>query len=870
MKVRKHTIRLVTLCVAFTAGAALVKYQNTNTAKVYAAQHIDNYNSYTYNGHYYDSINFNDEGGMNGELRTSLTSLIRPAGFYIYSSSGTTHLSTQLQYADEDPTNENNMVLFYSRDSITKTAATVNSVVQWNREHVWCKNLSNNNWSKNNGAEDEAGTDILHLRPTYESINSSRSDVPFGDINKTNPKYFDPDTKKVTNDSSKMLYAYSNGTYFEPLDSLKGDVARIIMYVWTTYTGYVGLKEYKPLNILSIFQSYDTLLRWHTQDRPDALEGHRNDYAQSSRQANRNPFVDHPELAWRIFGDQASNEVKNACMQAYPYNVEQIDPTGISLNRNSASLDSGSTLQLTASLIPNNATASITWSSSDESVATVSNSGLVTAVNGGSATITARVSQSIYAICSITVTQAEYIKVASYDFSAGNTSNTSEYSVDELKARFNDSDVTGGGLSDIVTSVSSSSKVYAGYANYYDYGLKFGTSSAQGNFTVALNREVNRVIVKTAGWTASDTLKVGDAAVQTPGVAYNQANSIKTLTFDITSSDSVSFVYNKRGFIQSIDFYAPSGVVSPEHYINTATSYAKLTANETIESGEEATISKTILEVSGTTTDGTKVSELTLDSNITVSTNSNGNNGKVYSSGAQWRLYQSDNAVVTINASNGATISSVTFTYESNSGGILKYGNNKVTSGTPVSINSLSSVSFDVANSGSANNGQARVTAISVTYGNTTISVDSIKLHFGATISKANWDAINELEDHEITDYGIMMFRTVPERINSVYSVEQYYTNNPENVSIARKGNGLASDTDGVIDFSVIVNITRETSFRRIYCAAPFIVVNDHYYFLEEKRYSVNSLASEYLTNGGSSLSNRALQYLANTSPEEE
>ena len=171
---------------------------------------------------------------------------------------------------------------------------------------------------------------------------------------------------------------------------------------------------------------------------------------------------------------------------------------------------------------------------------------------------------------------------------------------------------------------------------------------------------------------------------------------------------------------------------------------------------------------------------------------------------------------------------------------------------------------------GTGSNGQIKITSISVTYSSTSLSVDLIQLHFGATISKANWDAINELEDHEITDYGIMMFRTVPERINSVYSVEQYYTNNPENVSIARKGNGLASDTDGIIDFSVIVNITRETSFRRIYCAAPFIVVNDHYYFLTEKRYSVNSLASEYLTNGGSSLSNRALQYLANTSPEEE
>ena len=90
------------------------------------------------------------------------------------------------------------------------------------------------------------------------------------------------------------------------------------MYVWTIYDGYSG---YSPLSITNVFESFDTLLEWHTNDRPDTLEGHRNDYVQNSTvQKNRNPFVDHPELAWKIFGDQASSSVKNACMEAYPDN----------------------------------------------------------------------------------------------------------------------------------------------------------------------------------------------------------------------------------------------------------------------------------------------------------------------------------------------------------------------------------------------------------------------------------------------------------------------------------------------------------------------------------------------------------------------
>lgn len=62
--------------------------------------------------------------------------------------------------------------------------------------------------------------------------------------------------------------------------------------------------------------------------------------------------------------------------------------TGVSLNKNSVSLDVGDTETLTATITPSNATdKAVTWSSDDSTVASVSN-GVVTAEAAGSATIT--------------------------------------------------------------------------------------------------------------------------------------------------------------------------------------------------------------------------------------------------------------------------------------------------------------------------------------------------------------------------------------------------------------------------------------------------------------------------------------------------
>ena len=63
--------------------------------------------------------------------------------------------------------------------------------------------------------------------------------------------------------------------------------------------------------------------------------------------------------------------------------------TGLTLNTSETSLNAGATYQLTATLTPDGTGATVTWTSSDESVATVSDSGLVTNVNSGTSAATA-------------------------------------------------------------------------------------------------------------------------------------------------------------------------------------------------------------------------------------------------------------------------------------------------------------------------------------------------------------------------------------------------------------------------------------------------------------------------------------------------
>ena len=89
--------------------------------------------------------------------------------------------------------------------------------------------------------------------------------------------------------------------------------------------------------------------------------------------------------------------------------VDKITPvTSVKLNKESLTLTVGQNETLTATVMPGNAMdKTVTWSSDNESVATVNNNGGITAVGAGTAVISATSINGIKGTCTITVTGVE-------------------------------------------------------------------------------------------------------------------------------------------------------------------------------------------------------------------------------------------------------------------------------------------------------------------------------------------------------------------------------------------------------------------------------------------------------------------------------
>lgn len=390
----KAILATLTFSMALSVGvfaSSIIETSKHHDVDVHAAV-VEEFDPYTYSGNYYDSLNADSlTDGLNGSLRTSLTKLIYPSGFYTYSGDNSTDLGYVLKNVDEDPTNPNNMVLFYTHNSITKVNSS--GAANWNREHCWPQNLSGGNWGK-----DKAGADILHIRPTYATTNSTRSNLKYGTASSGSVKTY-----------NGMEYGKVGGGYFEPMDFSKGDAARIIMYVWTAYKNtYSTLPE-----ITNTFSSYEEMIEWHILDVPDELEGNRNDYSETSKQKNRNPYVDHPEWGCRVFKDKISDALYNECMAKYENGGQSsIEPTSIDIVTSNTTLSVGEERTLSVNVTPSNASKSVTWSSSNSSVVSVSSDGTISALKGGSATITATSSLNMNIKDSVTFTVKEVSSIS--------------------------------------------------------------------------------------------------------------------------------------------------------------------------------------------------------------------------------------------------------------------------------------------------------------------------------------------------------------------------------------------------------------------------------------------------------------------------
>ncbi|MBO5908077.1 MAG: DNA/RNA non-specific endonuclease [Clostridia bacterium] len=182
---------------------------------------------------------------------------------------------------------------------------------------------------------------------------------------------------------------------------------------------------------------------------------------------------------------------------------------------------------------------------------------------------------------------------------------------------------------------------------------------------------------------------------------------------------SYMYIDNEDGKTHTVSCKNCTYTESENHNVEDGSCVCGYTESSGSEGTEPVTVEKTISELATANgwENGVQYSSFSLDSDsiITITASTKGNNGKYYTSGTNWRLYQSDSGSFTISASGGKTIVSVKITYSSSNNGILLNGSTKVASGSEVTVNA-ESITFSVGNTGSATNGQARVTAIEVVY----------------------------------------------------------------------------------------------------------------------------------------------------------
>lgn len=173
----------------------------------------------------------------------------------------------------------------------------------YNREHSFPKS-----WMGiGSGSENTVpmGTDLFHLYPTDKYVNNQRSNYPFGETTTPTATY---------GNGSKLgasTYAGYSGIVYEPADEYKGDFARTYFYMVTAYDDKVAAwvsdqlagNKYPALSAWSV----TLLLKWNAQDPVSAKEIDRNN-AVYGIQNNRNPFIDHPELAEYIWGSHKGEQ----------------------------------------------------------------------------------------------------------------------------------------------------------------------------------------------------------------------------------------------------------------------------------------------------------------------------------------------------------------------------------------------------------------------------------------------------------------------------------------------------------------------------------------------------------------------------------
>ncbi len=185
--------------------------------------------------------------------------------------------------ADRNPVDDTKIWCSYEENIVT---ASWDYGKTWNREHVWAKSKGLGGAIDNN--EYGPASDIYNLKAETVNVNSAKGNKDFAE-----------------KDNDSNFYGTHGSHSYAPKKSGRGDVARIMLYMqlrWSEQCNLI-LDNQITTDTDSRHGKLSDLIKWHTDDPVDPFEIRRSNIVYS-KQNNRNPFVDHPELVDYLYGDK--------------------------------------------------------------------------------------------------------------------------------------------------------------------------------------------------------------------------------------------------------------------------------------------------------------------------------------------------------------------------------------------------------------------------------------------------------------------------------------------------------------------------------------------------------------------------------------
>lgn len=159
----------------------------------------------------------------------------------------------------------------------------------YNREHSFPKSWFNDASPMN--------TDLVHIYPTDGWVNNKRGNLPYGE---TASATWTSTNGSMVGPSSVQGYS---GNVFEPIDEYKGDLARTYLYFAVRYYNEDTMWPGSEMTVGAQPKPWalPMLLAWHRADAVSVKEQNRNNEVYKY-QGNRNPFIDDPLFAEKIWG----------------------------------------------------------------------------------------------------------------------------------------------------------------------------------------------------------------------------------------------------------------------------------------------------------------------------------------------------------------------------------------------------------------------------------------------------------------------------------------------------------------------------------------------------------------------------------------